>query len=310
MAHHVDVLRAHGHHRILEQLQCALVVRHDLEVHQLDIKTAFLNGILEEEVYVEQPAGYHEGAADIGCHLLKALYGLRQASRAWHTRLTEELTGMGFQPSAADPGLHFLERDNRRIFMLVYVDDILIVARSRADKDWVKAQLTSKFEAHDIIQTLIPSSSRPGRKSANCYKIYPALSKPTLAFDLVLRQTLWKVLEQRGMTGKVLTSLQSMHAADKACVLTHQGPTDLFDCNIGVKQGCPASPLLLVCILMSLRDCWKMPQTLMPHVLPISCLSYCSLPVTTCVLLINIRSSKAARHICRVYLQNFALPEV
>ena len=46
------------------------------------------------------------------------------------------------------------------------------------------------------------------------------------------------------MGGKVLTSLQSMYAADKACVLTHDGPTGLFDCSIGVKQGCPASPLL------------------------------------------------------------------
>ena len=57
----------------------AVAAVEDMEVHQLDIKTAFRNGILDEEVYVEQPAGYHEGAADIGCHLHKALYGLRQA---------------------------------------------------------------------------------------------------------------------------------------------------------------------------------------------------------------------------------------
>ena len=75
----------------------AVAAVEDMKVHQLDIKTAFLNGILEEEVYVEPPAGCHEGAADSGCHLHKALYGLRQAPRAWHTRLTEELTGMGFE---------------------------------------------------------------------------------------------------------------------------------------------------------------------------------------------------------------------
>ena len=46
------------------------------------------------------------------------------------------------------------------------------------------------------------------------------------------------------MTGKLLTSLQAMCAADQACVLTHQSPADLFDCNIGIEQGCPASPLL------------------------------------------------------------------
>ncbi len=54
-------------------------------------------------------------------HLHKALYGLRQAPRAWHTRLTEELTDMGFRPSAADPGLFFLDKHGAdRIWLLVY----------------------------------------------------------------------------------------------------------------------------------------------------------------------------------------------
>ena len=65
------------------------------------------------------------------------------------------------------------------------------------------------------------------------------------AFDLVPRQTLWKVLKRQGMKGNVLSPLHSMYAADKACVLNHDGPTALFDCAIGVKQGCPASPLLV-----------------------------------------------------------------
>ena len=128
----------------------AVAAVEDLEVHQLDIKTAFLNGVLQEEVYIDQPAGYHEGGPDIGCHLQKALYGLRQAPRAWHTRLTEELVNLGFQPSAADPGLHFLDTESGRIYLLVYVDDILIAARSKADVEWVKKALADKFEAHDL----------------------------------------------------------------------------------------------------------------------------------------------------------------
>ena len=64
------------------------------------------------------------------------------------------------------------------------------------------------------------------------------------AFDLVPYNTLWSTLQHQGMGGKVLTSLQSMYAADKACVLTRDGPTGLFDCSIGLKQCCPASPLL------------------------------------------------------------------
>ena len=60
------------------------------------------------------------------------------------------------------------------------------------------------------------------------------------AFDLVPRQTLWSILEQRGMKRKVLSSLQTMYAEDKACDFPRDGPTDLCDCSIGVQQGCPA----------------------------------------------------------------------
>ena len=89
-----------------------------------------------------------------------------------------------------------------------------------------------------IIQTLVQQAKQAKRKLYCCFVDFKK------AFDLVPRQTLWDVLEQRGMKGKILTSLQTMYAADKACVLTNQGPTNLFDCSIGVKQGCPASPLL------------------------------------------------------------------
>ena len=89
-----------------------------------------------------------------------------------------------------------------------------------------------------IIQTLVQQARKSKRKLYCCFVDFRK------AFDLVPRQTLWNILEQRGMAGKVLSSLKTMYAADKACVLTRDGPTDLFNCSIGVKQGCPASPLL------------------------------------------------------------------
>lgn len=89
-----------------------------------------------------------------------------------------------------------------------------------------------------IIQTLVQQAKQAKRKLYCCFVDFKK------AFDLVPRQTLWSILEKRGMKGKVLQSLQTMYAADVACVLTSDGPTDPFACGIGVKQGCPASPLL------------------------------------------------------------------
>ena len=98
----------------------AKVAAEDLELHQLDIKTAFLNGELEEEVYIQQPPGYEENAQGMACHLHRALYGLRQAPRAWHLRLKEELEAIGCVASAADPGLYILEGPHA-VYILIYV---------------------------------------------------------------------------------------------------------------------------------------------------------------------------------------------
>ena len=89
-----------------------------------------------------------------------------------------------------------------------------------------------------VIQTLVQQAKQAKQKLYCCFVNFKK------AFDLVPRHTLWSTLQHRRMGGKVLTSLQSMYAADKAFVLTHDGPTGPFNCSVGVKQGCPASPLL------------------------------------------------------------------
>ena len=89
-----------------------------------------------------------------------------------------------------------------------------------------------------IIRTLLQQAAHAKRRLYCCFVDFKK------AFDLVPRDILWNVLKRRGMEGRVLTSLQSMYAADKACVFTKDGPSDLFECSIGVKQGCPISPLL------------------------------------------------------------------
>ncbi|GLI71167.1 hypothetical protein VaNZ11_016269 [Volvox africanus] len=128
----------------------ALVAAADLELHQMDMKTAFLNGILEEEVYVLQPRGYGEGNQQKVCRLQKSLYGLKQAPRAWYVRLREELEQMGFQVSQADPGLFLKDVQGERVYVLVYVDDLLVAAKSMATLNAVKNRLMSAFDIRDL----------------------------------------------------------------------------------------------------------------------------------------------------------------
>ena len=73
-----------------------VVAARDLELHQLDVKTASLNGELEEEIYMQQPQEYEQSGSEMVCRLKHTLYGLRQAPLAWHMRLKEELGNFEF----------------------------------------------------------------------------------------------------------------------------------------------------------------------------------------------------------------------
>ena len=89
----------------------ALVVSEDMVLRQLDVKPAFLNGELEKTIYMQQPPGYEEGGTNTVCHLQRALYGLRQAPRAWHAKLKSTLEKLGFTESQSDPGLFSKQGD-------------------------------------------------------------------------------------------------------------------------------------------------------------------------------------------------------
>jgi histone deacetylase 1/2 len=103
-----------------------LAVTYKWAVQQIDINNAFLNGILQEEVYMTQPAGFEASDKSLVCKLHKSLYGLKQAPRAWYERLTQTLLQMGFTASKCDPSLLVLHQQGACIYVLIYVDDILI----------------------------------------------------------------------------------------------------------------------------------------------------------------------------------------
>jgi Reverse transcriptase (RNA-dependent DNA polymerase) len=125
--------------------------RENLEVHQLDIKTAFLNGDFEEEVYVSQPPGFHNGDDGVVYRLNKALYGLKQSPRAWHKTLNASLKKLGFHPCQSDSGVYISRNKGASpIYLLIYVDDFLIVSKSLLQVLWVKTKLAEDFTVHDL----------------------------------------------------------------------------------------------------------------------------------------------------------------
>jgi hypothetical protein len=95
----------------------------------LDVQNVFLHGVLEEEVYMRQPPGY-EDRQNLGyvCRLDKAIYGLKQALRAWYSWLNSKLQALGFILSKGDTSLFFLSNKHVIMFVLVYVDDIIVVS--------------------------------------------------------------------------------------------------------------------------------------------------------------------------------------
>eukprot|EP00253_Pinus_taeda_P036561 PITA_36561 len=96
------------------------------KVYQTDVKSAFLNGALMEEVYIEQPPGYeNKGQEHKVCRLKKALYGLKQASRVGYSRIDSYLLENGFEKCEGEPTLYIKEKDGKILIVVLYVDDVI-----------------------------------------------------------------------------------------------------------------------------------------------------------------------------------------
>jgi hypothetical protein len=129
----------------------ALAVHFDWPIRQLDVSNAFLQGHLTEEVYMEQPPGFIDKEhPDMVCKLHKAIYGLKQAPRAWFTRLSNFLLELGFKGSLVDTSLFIYVHGNIQIYMLVYVDDILITGTHARVIYSIIAQLQYEFPLKDL----------------------------------------------------------------------------------------------------------------------------------------------------------------
>ncbi|GJY41386.1 retrovirus-related pol polyprotein from transposon TNT 1-94 [Tanacetum coccineum] len=105
-----------------------------LYIHQMDVKTTFLNGYLNEEVYMEQPEGFMiQGQENKVCRLVKSLYGLKQAPKQWHERFDTTVTSFGFQHNSADRCIYTKSTKEYTVVICLYVDDMLIIGTTLDD---------------------------------------------------------------------------------------------------------------------------------------------------------------------------------
>ena len=128
----------------------SLAVQNGLKLHQMDVTTAFLNGELDEEVYMKQPEGFAEkGQEDLVCKLKRSIYGLKQSPRCWNSALDNQLKRMGFVQAKGDPCI-YMASEGEMFMIAVYVDDIVLAGKSDKRMTEVKQALAKQFQVKDM----------------------------------------------------------------------------------------------------------------------------------------------------------------
>jgi hypothetical protein len=128
-----------------------LVAHYDLELHQMDVKTTLLNKDLFENVYMVQSKGFAvKGKEHMWCHLKKSIYGLKQASRLWYLKFNETIKSFGFKENEDDNYIYAKFGSGKFIFLILYVDDILLASSDASLLLETKKFSSSNFDMKDL----------------------------------------------------------------------------------------------------------------------------------------------------------------
>ena len=133
------------------QTVIALAATKEWHLHQMDVKSSFLQGESDEEVYMVQPPGFKSRKHPQSVSRFKEpMYNLKQASRAWYSKITQYLHQIGFKMSKFDNSLYIQSDTGGQVFILIYVDDLIIGGEHLADIDHIKKLLSNRFELKDM----------------------------------------------------------------------------------------------------------------------------------------------------------------
>ena len=132
------------------RLVLSLAASYRWEVHQMDVKSAFLHGDLQEEIYMAQPPRFVQSNSSLVCHLKKSLYGLKQAPRAWYAKMDRFLLDSDFYRCHSDPNVYTKKVSNHLIILILYVDDLVLTCSDPTLINHVKSSLKKKFDMTDL----------------------------------------------------------------------------------------------------------------------------------------------------------------
>ena len=125
----------------------AIAAAYDLEIDQMDVVTAFLANLLEEEIYMEQPEGFTDGTDKV-CKLERSIYGLKQSARLWNKRLDARLKEIGFDQTHSDHCVYI--NKSTGVIVAIWVDDLIIFGKDSVGVDLLKRQLSEAFDMKDM----------------------------------------------------------------------------------------------------------------------------------------------------------------
>jgi histone deacetylase 1/2 len=193
------------------RLVLALAVSRHWSVRQLDISNAFLHGTLEETAYMRQPPGFEDSVhPHYVCKLHKSIYGLKQSPRAWYSRLSDMLQQLGFHAAKTDTSLFVFHQAGITIYMLVYVDDIVVVSSCPTAAASLIHRLGQTFPVKDLGPLHYFLGVEVVRNSGGM-----SLSQGRYAMDLLHRANM-----DKSKAVSTPMSVQDKLAADQGTLLT------------------------------------------------------------------------------------------
>ena len=129
----------------------ALVAHYDLELHQMDVKTTFLNSNIDETIFMMQPENFESNdSKQLVCRLKRSIYGLKQASWQWYRKFDQVITSFSFKENTIDQCIYLKFSGSRFIILVLYVDDILLASSDMELLHETKRFLSSKFDMKDL----------------------------------------------------------------------------------------------------------------------------------------------------------------